>query len=196
MSMNPFEHDTYLLRKQVFKLFGGSFRIYDPSGSLALFASLKAFRLKEDIRIYADESRTTELLNIKARSIIDFSAAYDVIDTVTGEKVGVLKRRGLKSMFKDEWVIMDASDTDIGIIEEDSWLMAILRRFPTGLIPQSFHGTLGAIEVFRFHQHFNPFVQKLTLDFTYDRSRALDRRLGVAAAILMCAIEGRQRSYP
>ena len=180
------------MRKQFFKLFGGSFRVYDPSGNLALFASLKAFKLKEDITVHPDESKSSDLLSIKARKIIDFSSAYDVVDPATGQKIGALKRKGWKSMIKDEWVIMDATDNDIGIIQEDNWALAIIRRFATNLIPQSFHGEVGGVMVFKFKQHFNPFVQKMTLDFTPDTSGKLDRRLGVAAAILLTAIEGRQ----
>jgi hypothetical protein len=179
------------LRKQFLKLFGGTFRIFDPAGNLAFFASMKAFKLKEDISVFADEAKTTELFRIKARSIIDFSAAYDVTDA-SGQKIGALKRRGLKSLLKDEWVIMDPMDNDIGVLREDSWLLATLRRFLTGLIPQSFHGEMGASEVFRFKQHFNPFVQKMNLDFTPDTANRLDRRMGIAAAVLLSAIEGRQ----
>ena len=82
----------YLLRKQMLKLFGATFRIYDQAGNLSFFVQQKAFKLKEDIRVYADEGKTTEMLVIQARQIIDFNAAYDVVDSLTGEKVGALKR--------------------------------------------------------------------------------------------------------
>ncbi|NIA15532.1 MAG: hypothetical protein GWP08_15830 [Nitrospiraceae bacterium] len=54
----------------------------------------------------------TELLCIQARSILDFSAAYDVVDSTTGEKAGALKRKGLKSILRDAWIIMDADDRE------------------------------------------------------------------------------------
>lgn len=193
MDVNPFEHTTYLLRRQVLKLFGGSFRIYNPTGDLSLFASLKAFKLREDITIHPDESKCSELLRIKARNIIDFSAAYDVFDGASGEKVGALKRRGMKSLLRDEWVIMDAMDNEIGQIQEDRMLLAVLRRFLSNLIPQAFHGEMGGATVFTFKQHFNPFILKMTLDFSPDAANRLDRRLGIAAAVLLCAIEGRQQ---
>lgn len=192
MESNPFGYSKYLLRKQFLKVFGGTFRIYNPSGGLSLFASMKAFKLREDIRIYTDEQKLHEVLVIKARNIIDFSSAYDVWDPVLNVKIGVLKRRGLKSMLKDEWVIMNAADQDIGIIYEDSWLLAILRRFITNLIPQKFHGEIGGSSVFEFQQHFNPFLLKMDLDYSMDVGQQLDRRLGIAAAILLCAIESRQ----
>jgi hypothetical protein len=187
-----FEHRQYLIRRQVLKLFGGAFRVYDPTGRLVLFADLKAFRLKEDIRVYSDEAMQTELLTIKARQVLDFSAAYDVVDSTTGEKVGALKRRGLKSLARDEWILMDAEDEEVGAIREDSALLALVRRLLSGLIPQSFHAERGGRPVCTYRQHFNPFVLKLDVDFSPDSSNTFDRRLGLAAGLLLCAIEKRQ----
>lgn len=192
LNANPFGYSNYILRKQFLKVFGGSFRIYNPEGSLALFASMKAFKLKEDISIYPDESKTSELLRIKARNVIDFSASYDVFDSTTDEKIGALRRRGFKSMLKDEWIILDSVDNELGCIREDSMLLALVRRFLTNLVPQSFKGEVRGTPVFTFKQHFNPFIEKINLDFSCDAGCLLDRRLGLAAAVLLCAIEGRQ----
>ena len=78
------------------------------------------FRLKEDIRAYSDESCTQELLYIQARSVIDFSAAYDVIDSGYGIKVGVLRRKGWRSVMRDEWEVLNAEDQPIGVLWEDN----------------------------------------------------------------------------
>ncbi len=188
-----FGHPTYLVRTQLFKLFGAGFEIYGPNKELLFYSELKAFKLKEDIRLYTTKEKTEELLTIKARQIIDFSATYDVCDSGTQAKIGALRRKGLRSMFRDEWVILDAQDQEIGLIQEDSMMMALIRRFLTNLIPQSFHGTVGGAEVFHFKQNFNPFLLKLSLDFSIDTQGKLDRRLGLAAAILLCSIEGRQQ---
>src|SRR5688500_2438553 len=125
---------------------------------------MKAFKLKEDIRLYTGEDMQTELLTIQARQILDFAAAYDVIDARTQTKVGALKRRGWKSFLQDEWVIMNPQDHDIGVIKEDSMLLAVVRRFLTNLVPQSFQGEVSGVSVCTFKQHFNPFVFKMTLD--------------------------------
>lgn len=46
-----FQADTFLIRKKVLKIFGGSFHIYsdDSQTELLGFCRLKAFKLKEDI---------------------------------------------------------------------------------------------------------------------------------------------------
>lgn len=188
-----FGHTKYLVRRKVFKLWGGAFHIFDAAGSVVLYSRLKAFKLKEDIRLYTGEDMATEVLVIKARKILDFSSAYDVFDpALGGEKIGALKRKGLKSLLKDEWIFMDAADREIGLIKEDSLVLALVRRFLTNLIPQTYEGDINGSRVCQFKQNFNPFVMKVTLDFSPDRNALLDRRLGLAAAVLLCAIEGKQ----
>lgn len=190
--MNPvFQHNQYLLKRQVFAL-AGKFRFYDQSGKLLLFSQQKMFKLREDIRVYADEEKTQEVLMIKARQIMDFSAAFDVVDSATGQKVGALRRKGLASILRDEWEILDVGDNVIGRLFEDSMGLALLRRFLTGLIPQNYDITIGTERVADLKQAFNPFAYQLTVDFSMDLNQRLDHRVGIAAAILLAAIEGRQ----
>ena len=192
-----FTHAQYIVRRKVFKLFGAAFHVYDTAGNVVLYSKQKAFKLKEDIRLYTDEGMSVELLTIQARQIIDFSSAYDVVDTPTQQKVGAFKRKGWKSLVRDEWIVMDAYDREIGRLMEDSATLALLRRFIEGLamfMPQKFHAELaGAGQVAMFRQNFNPFVRTLTVDFSPDTGWRFDRRLGLAAAILLSAIEGRQQ---
>ena len=191
-----FSHQTYLVRKKFWQFFGGSFYIYDPKGELVLYSKMKAFKLKEDIRVFTDETLQTEALSIQARSVLDFSGSYDVYDSASGQRVGALRRKGLKSSFyKDEWVILDNTEREVGLIQEESAFLALLRKYMFGaLIPQSFNAQIGGRTVATFSQHFNLFATKLTLDFSADPQRQFDRRLGIAAGILLCAIEGKQQS--
>lgn len=193
--MNPiFQFPNYLLKRQVFAL-TGKFRFYDPSDNLVMFSEQKMFKLREDIRVYSDENKTQEVLSIQARQIIDFSAAYDVVDTAYNQKVGALRRKGWSSMLRDEWQVLDASDNQIGVLFEDSMGMALLRRFLLGSwLPQNYDITLGETRVADLKQNFNLFRYELNLDFSMDPSQRLDRRLGIAAGILLAAVEGRQSS--
>jgi hypothetical protein len=177
------------------KLLGGAFHIYDTSEQVIGYSKMKAFKLKEDIRLYTGEDMTTELLTIKARSIIDFGAAYDVYDAKQGVKVGALRRKGLKSMIRDEWHILDASDRQIGMIQEDSTLLALARRFvdlASWVLPQKYIVTIGGQPVAIYQQNFNPFVYKLNVDLGSDSAGLFDRRLAMASALLLAAIEVKQ----
>ena len=190
-----FGHPQYILRKKVFKLLGAAFHVYDTAGNLVMYSKQKAFKLREDIRLYTGEDMQTELLTIQARQIIDFGAAYDVVDSPTRGKVGALKRKGLKSILRDEWVVMDAFDREIGLIQEDSTALALVRRFIDAVsifLPQKYHVEIGGQLVATLQQNMNPFVKKLTVDFSPDPQGRFDRRLGLAAAALLSAVEGRQ----
>jgi uncharacterized protein YxjI len=187
-----FLYDRYLLKRQVFAL-TGKFRYYDPMGNLVMFSEQKMFKLREDIRVFADENKMQEVLQIKARQIIDFSAAYDVIDSAYNQKVGVLRRKGMRSILRDEWEVLDANDQLIGMLFEDSPGLAMLRRLLLGsLLPQNYDLTIRDQRVADLKQRFNPFRYELDIDFSFDPVKTLDRRVGLAAGILLAAIEGRQ----
>lgn len=193
---NPVYHQNeYIIRRKVFKIFGAAFHIYDTHGNLAFYSKQKAFKLKEDIRVYGDTEMTSELILIKARGVIDLGMTYDVIDSTTGMAVGALKRKGLKSIIRDEWLIFDTNDNEIGMIQEESGALALLRRFiklVSFISPQVFNGYVGEAPVLQFTANRNPFVHKVSLDYGPDVNQWLDRRLGIAAAVLIIAIEGRQ----
>lgn len=186
-----FQGDQFLARKKVFSFLGNKFHIYGPSEDLRFFVKQKAMKLKEDITVFTDESMTTPVLKIGARSWQDFSGTYDVT-TPQGERLGSLKREGLKSILKDKWLILNNDDQPVGEIEEDSTFAALMRRFLSNLIPQTFNVRLNGQQVAVFSQHFNPFVAKYDIDFSLDQNDSLDRRLGIAAVVLLLAIEGRQ----
>ena len=189
-----FQHPSYLVRRKVFKLLGGAFHVFDPAGNVVLYSKQKAFKLKEDIRIYTGEDMGTEVLTIRTDQVIDLGATYHVHDSQQGGvRVGSLKRKGLKSMLRDEWVILDSSGQEVGSIQEDSVALALLRRLMVGwLLPQKYYGSIGNIPVSLFTRNFNPFVSKISLDFSMDTQGQLDRRLGIAAVIMLLAIDGKQ----
>jgi len=190
------EADTYLIRKKVLKILGEAFHIYtdDSQTELLGYCELKAFKLKEDIRIYTDEEKTTELISIKARSILDISAGYDVVDAQSGTSLGAYKRKGLKSLFKDTYKLLDQEDQEYAELSEDSGLLALIRRFvpfANILIPQIFHlrGNDGGGSV-EYTQKMNPIVQRLTV--TGAQSGGFDPRVVLAGGMLLAAIEGKQ----
>ena len=189
-----FSHATYLLRRQVLAL-TGKVRIYDPSGHLMFYSEQKMFKLREDIRVYADENKLSELLWIQARQIIDFAAAYDVFDQTTGMKVGALRRKGWSSIMRDTWEILDPMDQVIGIVREDSPGRALLRRLLLGsLLPQRYEIVDSTERVIaQYSQRFHLFRYDLDIDFTPAPER-FDRRIGLAAGILLAILEGKQQS--
>jgi uncharacterized protein YxjI len=191
---SAFMHTTYLLKRQVLAL-TGKVRVYTPSGQVALYSEQKMFKLREDIRVYADENKLSELLWIQARQIIDFAAAYDVFDQTSGMKAGALRRKGWSSIMRDTWEVLDPIDQVIGVVREDSQGRALLRRFVLGsLLPQRYELADSMDQVLAtFHQRFHFFRYELDIDFS-NATESFDRRLGLSIGILLAIIEGKQQS--
>ncbi len=188
------ERERFLATRVFFSLVP-TFRIMSPppQSRLLLYSRQKLFRLKEDIRVYADVDQNHEVLHIQARQIIDFSAAYDVFDSETKEKAGTLRRKGWRSLVRDKWEVLDREEKLIAVLEEDSLFLALVRRWFMNLIPQTYNlVNPQGVSLGRISQRFNLFVHKFDVDFSQDRNRILDRRLGLALVILLLAIERRQ----
>lgn len=190
MNPNLFSGDTFTVRQKLFTI-RTVVTVLDQNQQPILYCRKKSFKLKEDIRIYTDETRSKEVFRISARNIIDFAATYDIIDSETETKIGSFRRKGLKSILKDEWIILDTQDREVGLIKEDSAVMAIMRRLFTSLIPQSFQVYYMDKEIGEFRRAFNPFVNKMQVDLSADTTHSLDHRMGVAAALLIVLMEAR-----
>src|SRR5690606_15130874 len=94
---------SYRIRRRFFTMLGARLDVYDSYGNVVMHCHQKAFRLKEDIRLHEGRADGREILHIQARNIIDFGASYDVIDQLSGEWVGTLRRKGWQSMLRDKW---------------------------------------------------------------------------------------------
>ena len=107
-----------------FKLLAIASQIYirDASGELLGYVKQKLFKLKEDINVFADEGQTTLLYNIKADRVIDFSAGY-TFTSADGRRIGSLKRRGVRSIFKAHYEVYDSNDIQVlQINEANGWI--------------------------------------------------------------------------
>jgi len=192
-----FQYRKYIFRRKVFKLLGEAFYILNEEGKVLFYGEQKAFKLKEDFRIYSDKQKTKEVLIIKTPQILDISATYNVQDALTKEFVGAIKRKGLKSVFKDEWIFLSKEGQEIGKLTEESIIGAFLSRIGAelmyfNLIPQKYVIlTSTGKEVARIVQHFNPFVLKYTMEIK-EIPPSIDVRLLIAMGILLAGIEKRQ----
>lgn len=188
--MGLLECSDYMIRRRMFSI-GGAFDIYDMNGNPIGHCRQKAFKLREDIRIFTDETKQHEILCIKAQQVVDFSASYDVVTSSDSRNWGTWHRKGLASILRDSWKLNTETGTQM-VLQEDSMFLALLRRFLTNLIPQSYQLKQDERVIAEFKQHFNPFIFKLDVHIiTSDGNNIAP--LIAAAGILLCAIEGRQQ---
>jgi hypothetical protein len=98
--------------------------VVDARGSFVFYVKQKLFKLKEAITVFADVGQNNPLYYIKADRIIDFSARYDFTDA-SGNYIGAVKRRGLKSLWRARYDIFDGETTNLSIQEKNPWIKVI-----------------------------------------------------------------------
>lgn len=149
------------------------------------FVHQKLLKLKEDIRIYSDSTMKMEIMKIKQEQILDISGSYQVIDSQTNQLIGILKRKGLKSMLKDEWIIMNKDRQEIGLIKEQGGFTWFLRRFILKWLPYVYHIEMGGKRLATIKEKALKLADTYFLDMSADTGITLDRRLAIAGLIMM-----------
>ena len=98
------------------------FTAKDANGRTIAFVKQKLFKLKEDVSIYDDESKNKVNFKIKADRWIDFSAAYSITDSL-GNELGKVARKGWRSIWKAEYILIDQhKQMQYKIQEDNGWV--------------------------------------------------------------------------
>lgn len=99
------------------------FNITDKNGKYVAYVRQKMFKLKEDVIVFNDESRSKELFRIQANQWIDFNASYAIKSVESGNMFGKLARKGMRSIWKAKYDIFDANDqSKYSISEDNGWI--------------------------------------------------------------------------
>ena len=93
--------------------------VTDANGQPVCFVQQKMFRLKEAVTVFSNPSKTQVLCEIKADRVIDWSASYHFIDA-QGESFGAVRRKGMRSLFKAHYEVLDEDNVHISTITEEN----------------------------------------------------------------------------
>ncbi len=184
------ELNQYLIREKFLKIFGNKFHIMDENGQLYGFCEQKRFRIKEDIRLYDDESKNNEWLVIKQRNLVDAWGGFDIFDPKAGILLGTVRRKFWKSILRTKWQVLDPDGNDIGMLLEDSMAQAIARRVFLGILPKKYTlHTMGNDNPITMRQKFNPIIRKLIVNIPPENN--FNRKFIAGLAIVISALDGR-----
>jgi uncharacterized protein YxjI len=163
---------------------------------LVAFVRQKRMALKEDLRFFADEDEREELFRIKARSVFDLGTRYDIIGA-DGVPIGAVQKRFGRSLLRSTWDIIGADDAPVAWAHERSMGVSVLRRVIemvpyADMVPIPYHFTIhvGDATVGEVNRRWGV-RDHYTLDLTSDAERRIDRRIGVALAVGLDALQSR-----
>jgi uncharacterized protein YxjI len=199
--VQPNEHDRFLLTQRIRPVIN-QYEFTLPDGQPVCFVEQKRFKFKEDIRFYADDSKQQELMRLKARQRFDPSARYDVTDSLGGGKIGEIQKVFGQSLLRSTYTLYDASGAETAIATEQSVAIALFRRL-VGFVP--YIGDFANWLPIPYHFVFKRGDRQLglhsrvpwklrdtyTIDLSDDPERTLDRRLVLAMAVGMDALQAR-----
>ncbi len=94
-------------------------RMTDVTGQSVGFVHQKALKLREQIEVFSDESRSRLMYTIQADNILDFSGRYRFRGAM-GTDFGCVRRHGLVSMWKAHYTIEDPSGRELFTIRESN----------------------------------------------------------------------------
>jgi hypothetical protein len=100
--------------------------VTDANGQEVLFVHQDAFKLKEDIHIYRNQSKSEEIYRIKAESILDFSTRYNFTEANSGKQIGHVKSKGWRSIWKTTYLLFDGAENETHVVEEDNPWVKVL----------------------------------------------------------------------
>jgi uncharacterized protein YxjI len=207
MATDPNQHDRFVLRQRIRPVVNqyeiSVAGVDGEPGEPVCFVEQARFKFKEDIRFYADDTKAVELMRLKARQRFDPRARYDITDD-HGAKIGEIQKVFGDSLLRSTYRLYDAGGAEVATARERSVFVALLRR-AAGFIPYignyadwlpiPYHfdfvrdgEVLGTHErrtgLFKFRDVYD-------IDVSADAQHTLDRRLVLANAVGMDALQAR-----
>jgi len=109
--------------KMTFKVlaFGPQISVRDAGDREILYVHQKLFKLKEEINLFSDHTRSQQLYGIKADRVFDWSARYRFTDQA-GSELGSVKRHGTRSLWRASYDVLDGERIEFQIQEANPWV--------------------------------------------------------------------------
>ncbi|MGV4415345.1 hypothetical protein [Chryseobacterium sp. T1] len=97
------------------------FTINDKHGTSLAYVRSKIFKLKDSVQVFKDTTKKEVIYNINANQWIDFNASFKITEP-NGDNIGRIARKGMRSIWKSTYNIIDKQDQQLfTITEENAW---------------------------------------------------------------------------
>lgn len=176
----------YVIKRRFWSFFERVFRVFTADGQLIMYIKHPMLRLREEFTVHADEAQTRPLLLVKSKQVIAINFSYEVTDISTGHVLGAVQKKGLRSIIRDKFLILDPAGTEIGYAEEQG--ASFMRRLFPWLTSK--HAIfVGGQQVAYIKQRFRFFTKEFEVSMAPSQ---LDPRFVLAVALLALIAEARR----
>jgi hypothetical protein len=98
--------------------------VVDAAGTLLMYVKQRAFTLKESVTVFRNAEQTRPIHRITADRVLDISAQYR-IDDEGGNPLGVLRRQGMRSLWRAHYEVHRGGLPFLTIREENPWVKVL-----------------------------------------------------------------------
>ncbi|HET8568991.1 MAG TPA: hypothetical protein VFM93_08405 [Candidatus Limnocylindria bacterium] len=99
--------------------------VVDANGTPLCHVLQKAFRLKEDVVVHEGSQQGAVLYRMRADRILDIGARYTITDA-SGAAVGSVRQRGMRSLWRSTYDVLDERDEPVALVTEENPWVALL----------------------------------------------------------------------
>jgi uncharacterized protein YxjI len=155
-------------------------------------------KIKEDIRFRLDPERDEHLFMIKSKTVFEFRGRHEVLDD-RGEVIGLLEKDFTRSLLRSHWHVRDASGAELLEAHEQSWIIALVRRFadnlgdfaaPLAYLPFNFAIVRDGERAGTYRRVLGKLRDRYVLELD-DALQGVDRRLLLAFTVALDALQDR-----
>lgn len=158
--LEAFSDASYVLVRPLFS-WRRMYRVHAAGGQVVALVEQPRLRLRAELVMYADEAQLQPILVLKNRRLAAVNMEHDLFDAASGERLGVIRTRGWRSIWRNTWDILDARERPAGqMLEDGPWFWRRIIRF----LPGRHHIELGGRVVARIAQRFHLFRREFQLE--------------------------------
>ena len=176
----------YTIKRKFWSFLERIFRVFTADGQLFMYVQHPVLKLREEFQVYADEAKTRPILLVKSKQAIAINFSYEVTDVQTGQVLGAVQKKGLKSIIRDKFIILDAAGAEIGTAEEQGH--SVMRRI-FRFLPGHHAIFVGGNKVASIDQKFRFFTREFNVEM---QPSQLDPRFVLAVALLALMADARR----
>jgi len=184
------DENEFIIDQKLISL-GNKYIIKNEERDRIAYCESESF-FKEGLTVYNDESKEKELFSIKQVSLTKFTGLFEVLDHEESV-VGYLRRKGVKSLVRDEWSILDQEKNKIGTARSDYLLKDLARKRYVRKIPYRYEIIQQGKKIGVYKQRFNLLKRSYKLQIKKDTEQNIDRRLLLSLSICLDAVEEKYR---
>ena len=176
----------YIIKRKFWSFLERVFRVWTADGQMVMYIKHPVLKLREEFMVYADEAQTQPLLKVKSAQVIAINFNYEITDATTGQSYGSVQKKGLKSILRDKFILLDPAGQEIGYAEEQG--ASVMRRFFPWLTSK--HAIfINGQQVAFIKQKFRFFTKEFEVDL---QPSQVDPKFVLAVALLALIAEARR----